>query len=156
YYVWQRAVIANRAGQDEIDIVFDAGVHDALAQNAMGDGLGNAAGRANGVDRAHVVFVTFVRQRTFNQIDPKRSAIERLFYVVGREPVSRKQQIDIAPFDHFFKMLPGARVDYRRTSYYQHFSARFSCRPDLLGNLPNYRALGFFARNIAGHEFEDA
>ena len=51
----QRAVVSNRAGEEVADAVRVTRVHDAGRQHAGSDGLGDAAGAADRVDRAHVI-----------------------------------------------------------------------------------------------------
>ena len=58
----QRAVVADAAGQQEIDAVADALVHDARGEHAALDGLADAAGAADAVDRPQVVLVARLGQ----------------------------------------------------------------------------------------------
>ena len=61
--IGQRAVIADGAGQDKIDVVLHAGIHDAALQQTARDGLSDAAGAADGVDRAQMILRAFDRAR---------------------------------------------------------------------------------------------
>src|SRR5205823_3633567 len=95
----QRTIIANRTGQNEINLMLDALKHNALSQDAAGHSGRNATGGANGVDGAHMIFVPFIRQRAAREINPERSSIQSLFDVVHSEGITGEQEIDIAPLD---------------------------------------------------------
>jgi len=55
---WDRAFVTNRAGQNNIDLVLDAGVQDAAGQNLFLHGRRDPATGADSVDGPHVVLVT--------------------------------------------------------------------------------------------------
>ena len=66
--VGQRPVIADGTGEDKIDVVFHAGVHDAALEQTARDGLPDPAGSANGVDRAHMILRALVGERAVLEI----------------------------------------------------------------------------------------
>ena len=89
----KRAVVANRAGKDDVDAVFDAGVHDPAREEALRDGGGDPAGRADLVDRVHVVFVTGLGQPAPLNADAERGAIENALDVVNGEAVASEKAL---------------------------------------------------------------
>src|SRR5262249_11259943 len=107
----ERAVVADGPGQDELDTILDARIHDAGREQAGFDRLTDAAYRADPVDRAQVVFVTGVRGLPAIQGHPKRSPVQRILDVVRRQGVAGEEDVDVATLDEAAKVLAGAGVD---------------------------------------------
>ena len=90
-HLGQRAVVANAAGQQEIDVVAHAFVHDAGGQQAGFDGLADAAGAADAVDRPQVMLVAGLGQVAPLEIDAQAGAEQGLLDVVRGQRVAGEQ-----------------------------------------------------------------
>jgi len=60
-YTRNRSLVADRTRQHDIDVVTDAGVHDATGQDLFLNGAGDPASRSNCIDRSHLVLVSAAR-----------------------------------------------------------------------------------------------
>src|SRR4029077_7286496 len=99
-----RSLVPNRAGEYYIDIVTDAGVHDAAGQEIFLNSCGNTAGLANYIDCAHNVLAAAAREREV-EADAQRSAEQRPFHVVTGKWISSENSIDVACLDKAHQML---------------------------------------------------
>ena len=153
-YFRQRTVVANRPREHETGFLAHTLVHHALAEDAFGHGRRDAAGRADRIDRAHMVLVPFLGHRPFAQINAERRAVERVLNVVRGERVAGKEQVHVTPGDQFLQMLSGTGVNDGRPADDQDFSTGPFCLAKLFRHLANDCALGLLARDAARHEFE--
>ena len=69
--VGQRTVIADRTGQHEWDIVFDALIHYAGSQDPSLDGTLDRSVAVDRIDRPHMVLVPLLDRNASLEIDPK-------------------------------------------------------------------------------------
>src|ERR1044071_613892 len=90
-YVRQRTVVANRTGEDKLNILLHTTVHDALFEYLFLDRLRYSTGAANCVNGAHMIFMPLISEGAALKIDTKRCSIESLFYVVSGQSVSGEQ-----------------------------------------------------------------
>ena len=95
----KRPIVADRAGEDKRDVIFDRTVHNAVVNLVVVDKLRNRAAGAHFVDYVQMVVVS-VRVR-FLRVDilPERGVQQRALQIVRRERVSGQQTVRIAVFD---------------------------------------------------------
>ena len=98
-HVGKRPVVANRACQDKLHALFDAAIEDAPLHHPLLNGLVNAAGLSDRIDRSQMMLVTFAGANVFVQVDAQRRAKERAFDIVHRQTVAREQNLDEFIFD---------------------------------------------------------
>ena len=95
-HLGQRAVVANRTRQHQVDTVLDAFVHDSRGEHARLDGSGDAPRPADGVDGAEVVFVAVLDGLAALDRDAQAGAVKSLLDVVRGQGVAREDRLDPA------------------------------------------------------------
>ena len=112
-YSRNRSLVTDRAGQHDIDVVTDAGMHDAAGQNLFLSGRGDSTCFADYIDRSHEVLVPAACERQLGT-HSQRSAEQRPFDVVSGKRISGKKTIDVSRFDEAHQMLAGTSPHNRR------------------------------------------
>ena len=84
--------------------------HDPALQRSIIDRARNAACFADQVQRAHLIFVAALGQRTLFQIDAERCAETRVLDIVQRKGVPAEEQIDKSKLDQLFQVRHRAAV----------------------------------------------
>ncbi len=151
--IGERAVVADAAAEDVVDVVLHAVVHDARIEDAFFDGGADAAGAADAVDRAEVVLVARFDDVAAFELHAEAGGEERLFDVVRGEGVAREQDFEIAFADQFAEVFAAAAVNDGGATDEQGFAFAFGAE-ELLGDLADRDVLGLFRRNRAIHELE--
>ena len=118
-----RALVANRSEEDDIDIVTDARVHDPASQDIFRDGCCNPASFTNGIDRAHEVLAPASCECKI-EADTQRSAEQRPFHIVTGKGIAGEKPIDISSFNEAHQMLASAGSHDRRTGDNCDFALR--------------------------------
>ena len=150
----QRAVVADAAGEHELDALLHALVHDARLQHAALDGGADAAGAVDGVDRRHVIAVALLDRRAGHQIDAERRARQRELDVVHGQRVPGEDDVHVALADQRREVLDAAGVDDDRPGDDGDAAAG---RLDVAHHLRDARHAAFDAtlgRDVVAHERE--
>src|SRR5262245_55239788 len=84
----QRAVVADRPRKDELDVVLDALVHDARAQDARLDRTTDSPHAPDRVDGAEMVLMSVLDGLAAFDRDSEARTEESLLDVVGRQRVA--------------------------------------------------------------------
>ena len=143
-HVGQRAVVADAAGQQEIDVVLHAFVHDAGGEHALVDRVANRAAAANAVDRPQVMLVAGLGNARLVEMDAQAGAEERLLDVVRGQRVAGKQLVDVAAANQRAQDRSAAGVDDRRAADDQRLAAGSPVVHQLAGDLADERTLWAF------------
>ena len=113
----QRTVIADAAGENDIDAMRRALVHDAALEHAGLDRLRDATSAVDGVDRRHVIAVPLLDRRPGLQVDTERGAGERELDVVDGERIAGEHGINVAKADEFGEVLDPSGVHDDRSGH---------------------------------------
>ncbi len=92
----QGAIVADASGEQKIDVVFHAVVHDSRLQDALVNCLADATAAPNRVDRSEMVLVASLHNVATFQVHAQTCAVERLLDVVRGQGVSGVQAVDVA------------------------------------------------------------
>ena len=135
-YTRNRSLVADRTRQHDIDVVTDAGVHDATGQDLFLNSAGDSSRLANCIDRSDQVLTSSAREGQIG-IHSQRSAEQCAFHVISGKRISGKEPIDITRFDEAHQMLTGAGSDDRRADDHGNFSFRCMRTIQFAGQLAN-------------------
>ena len=108
----QRAIVANAAGQHVVDAA--ALTHSYMipdVNDALLDGLADAARPAHGVDGAHVMVVPALDRPSRFEVDAERRAEHRELDVVDGQRVARQQHLHVAGANELGEIRRAAGVD---------------------------------------------
>ena len=154
-HIGNRSVVADRAGENDRNLLAVGFVHDAAREDAGVDRGLDPAERADPIDRAQVVHVPLFHGKGVGQVHAERRPEELRLDIVGGQRVSGEQRVDEAVSDQTFQVFAGARVDDRRTADEQDPFALFVRALQFARDFGDQRFLGLLARNGRGHEFKD-
>src|SRR6266545_4123008 len=92
------SLIANCAGQYNINVVTDTGMHDAAGEEFLPHGRGNSAGLANGIDGTQMVLMSASRKGEI-RIHSQRGSVQSPFHIIRGKRISGEKAIDIISFN---------------------------------------------------------
>lgn len=150
----ERAIIADAAGEQKLDIVSHALVHDPAFELAACNRLADAAGAANTIDRPQVVLVAGFDDVAAVESNAETGAVESLLDVVRRQSVTGKEAVDVAAADEVREMLDTAGVNDRRAADEQGLATVATRADQFVGDLADRNSFWLLGRDRAVHELE--
>src|SRR4051812_32609509 len=98
--------------------------------------------------------VSAVHRDTPLQIDPERSAEQRLLEIVDGNGIPAQQGLDVPLPNKTRKVFPGSGMDHHRAGHDNHLAPARTEPPQSPGNLPPHHLHPPLARNPSSHETE--
>jgi hypothetical protein len=154
--VGQWAVVADAAGEQEIDIVFHAFIHDAGCEDAFVDRGADRAATANAVDRSQMMLVSGFGNAGVDELDAEAGAEETLLDVVGGQRVAGEKFVDVAAADELTQGRAAAGVDDCGSADDECLAAPSAVGYEVASDLADKGALRFLSGDAARHEGEVA
>ena len=152
--VGQGAVIANGAGQRELDVVPDAFIENAAGERALGDGGGNAAGAADGINRAQVMAVAAVDGDAPLQVDAQGCSEEGLLDIMHGHGIPAEQRLHVTLANQPREVFARAGVDGDGTGDHHGAGAAGAEPMEFPGDLLHHEFHAAFAGNARAHKAE--
>src|SRR5205823_5049519 len=109
-HLGQRAVVANAASEQKIDVVLHAFIHNAALQLPALDRTANAAEATDAIDGPQMVLVAGFENVAAIQPHAETRAEQRLLNIVRRQGIAGKQSVNVAAADERRDMLDAAGV----------------------------------------------
>ena len=97
--LWQRAVVADRTGQHEGDVLLHNAVHDAVFNVTVLDELRDRAAAPHEVEHVQMVVVAVGHRLLGVDVLAQRRVQQRALEIVRRQRVARHQAVGVAVFD---------------------------------------------------------
>lgn len=132
----------------------DAFVHDAGFQEALVDGVADAADTANAIDGTEVVFMSGLDGAAAVEIDAEAGTEHGALDVVGGESIAGEEDIKIAATDESGEMLDASGVDDGRTAHDSGLPSGTVGLEELTGDFANDDGLWLFGGDGTVHKFE--
>src|SRR4051812_27135588 len=128
YHVRQRTVVADAAGEEEVDAMLNAFVHDARREPALVDGRADRPAAAYPVNGSQMMFVAGGGDTGIVEMDAEARAERGLLDVVRSRRIARKELVDVPAADQFTNSWPSPRVNDGRAADDQRFAALLAVR----------------------------
>src|SRR4029453_14139336 len=104
----QRAIVADAAGEYDVDVSDGAFVHEAAGEESLLDGRADPAGPADRVDGADVMAMAAFDSDAAVEVDPERGPVERVFQVVDGERIAGEQHLYVTATNQVGEVLRAA------------------------------------------------
>ena len=156
----QRAVIADRAGHDDVGTMPDAGCHNSGFNDSRPDRCLDAADGPDPVDGPQMVFMSMRYDATCRMPIAEGRSVEIDFHIMSGQRVPAEQDMDEFFFDEPCQRLTPSGVNNRRASCQQYFATRFplsepcSQLHEALGDVVDNIPVRTLSRDLRFHEAE--